>query len=59
MAFEGIFRQHFIIKGRNRDTAWFSILDTEWPMIRKGFEAWLSDDNFDADAREKAKLRVR
>jgi RimJ/RimL family protein N-acetyltransferase len=57
--FEGIFRQHFIIKGRNRDTAWFSILDTEWPMIRKGFEAWLSDDNFDADAREKAKLRVR
>jgi RimJ/RimL family protein N-acetyltransferase len=57
--YEGTFRQHFIIKGRNRDTAWFSILDTEWPMIRKGFEAWLSDDNFDADAREKAKLRVR
>jgi RimJ/RimL family protein N-acetyltransferase len=57
--FEGIFRQHYIIKGRNRDTAWFSMLDTEWPAIRKGFEAWLADDNFDAKGVEKAKLRVR
>lgn len=46
--FEGIFRQHFIVKGRNRDTAWFSIIDTEWPRIRQGFERWLADDNFDA-----------
>jgi RimJ/RimL family protein N-acetyltransferase len=57
--FEGIFRQHYIIKGRNRDTAWFSILDTEWPVIRKGFEAWLDEKNFDAQGTEKAKLRVR
>ena len=56
--FEGIFRQHYIIKGRNRDTAWFSMLDTEWPAIRKGFEAWLADENFDASGAEKAKLRV-
>jgi RimJ/RimL family protein N-acetyltransferase len=56
--FEGIFRQHFIIKGRNRDTAWFSIIDTEWPAIRKGFQAWLKDDNFDADGRQKSKLKV-
>ena len=56
--FEGIFRQHYIIKGRNRDTAWFSIIDKEWPKIRKGFEAWLADDNFDAEGRQKAKLQV-
>jgi RimJ/RimL family protein N-acetyltransferase len=57
--FEGIFRQHYIIKGRNRDTAWFSMLDTEWPGVRRGFEAWLDEKNFDSNAREKAKLRVR
>ena len=56
--FEGIFRQHFIIKGRNRDTAWFSIIDTEWPAIRKAFQAWLADDNFDAAGRQKAKLSI-
>jgi RimJ/RimL family protein N-acetyltransferase len=57
--FEGIFRQHLIIKGRNRDTAWFSMLDTEWPSISKGFENWLAEENFDSDGKEKAKLRVR
>ena len=57
--FEGIFRQHFVIKGRNRDTAWFSLLDKEWPRVRKGFESWLADDNFDGEGREKAKLQVR
>ncbi|MBL8790739.1 MAG: GNAT family N-acetyltransferase [Rhizobiales bacterium] len=56
--FEGIFRQHFIVKGRNRDTAWFSIIDKEWPRIRKGFETWLAEDNFDADGKQKAKLQV-
>lgn len=56
--FEGIFRQHFIIKGRNRDTAWFSIIDKEWPRIRQGFEAWLAEDNFDAEGKQKAKLQV-
>ena len=56
--FEGIFRQHLIIKGRNRDTAWFSMLDTEWPKARSAFEAWLKDDNFDEKGIQKAKLRV-
>ena len=44
--FEGIFRQATMYKGRNRDTAWFSIIDKEWPDVKKGFTAWLSDDNF-------------
>ncbi len=57
--FEGIFRQHYIIKGRNRDTAWFAMLDTEWPKAKKAFEAWLKEDNFDAGGQQKAKLRVR
>ena len=56
--FEGIFRQHMIIKGRNRDTAWFAMIDSEWPKIRDGFEAWLADANFDSRGVEKAKLRV-
>ena len=42
--FEGIFRQHMIIKGRNRDTAWYAMLDHEWPAIRANFERWLSED---------------
>jgi RimJ/RimL family protein N-acetyltransferase len=57
--FEGIFRQHMIVKGRNRDTAWYAIIDKEWPAIRKAFQAWLKDANFDAQGRQKAKLRVR
>ncbi len=57
--FEGIFRQHFIIKGRNRDTAWFSMLDHEWLQIKEGFANWLLPSNFDASGAQKAKLRVR
>jgi RimJ/RimL family protein N-acetyltransferase len=57
--YEGIFRQHYIIKGRNRDTAWYAMLDTEWPKARAAFEAWLKEDNFDANGQQKAKLRVR
>jgi RimJ/RimL family protein N-acetyltransferase len=57
--FEGEFRQHFIVKGRNRDTAWFSIIDSEWPLIRQGFEAWLEPANFDAQGRQKATLQVK
>jgi RimJ/RimL family protein N-acetyltransferase len=45
--FEGVFRQHRVIKDRNRDTAWYSIIDREWPVRRAAFEAWLSPDNFD------------
>jgi RimJ/RimL family protein N-acetyltransferase len=56
--FEGIFRQHMIIKGRNRDTAWFAMLDTDWPKVRVGFEAWLAEGNFDAEGHQKAKLQV-
>jgi len=45
--FEGIFRQDMVVKGRNRDTAWFSMLDGEWPSIRAAFQQWLAPDNFD------------
>jgi RimJ/RimL family protein N-acetyltransferase len=54
--FESIFRQHMVIKGRNRDTAWFAILDHEWPRLRAAYQAWLSDDNFDADGRQRKPL---
>jgi RimJ/RimL family protein N-acetyltransferase len=57
-SFEGIFRQHYIIKGRNRDTAWFGMIDKEWPQVRKAFEAWLNPANFDANGQQKAKLQV-
>ncbi len=49
-SFEGIFRQHTIVKGRNRDTAWFSMLDLEWPQRRASFERWLAPSNFDRPA---------
>jgi RimJ/RimL family protein N-acetyltransferase len=54
--FEGVFRRHMIVKGRNRDTAWFSLLDSEWPAARAAFEAWLSPENFDADGRQRSAL---
>ena len=54
--FEGVFRQHMIIKGRNRDTAWFSMLDSEWPARRAAFEQWLSAENFDGEGRQKRRL---
>src|SRR5450631_344082 len=56
--FEGIFRQHMIVKGRNRDTAWFAMMDHEWPAVRTGFEGWLAAENFDAAGRQRAKLAV-
>jgi RimJ/RimL family protein N-acetyltransferase len=54
--FEGIFRQHMIVKGRNRDTAWFAMLDSEWPARKAAYERWLAPDNFDAEGRQKLKL---
>jgi RimJ/RimL family protein N-acetyltransferase len=54
--YEGTFRQHMIVKGRNRDTAWFAMLDHEFPAIRAAFERWLAPENFDAAGRERAKL---
>ncbi|RJS93699.1 GNAT family N-acetyltransferase [Salinisphaera sp. Q1T1-3] len=54
--FEGVFRQHRIAKGRNRDTAWFSMLDHEWPALEAAFRAWLSPDNFDQHGRQRERL---
>jgi RimJ/RimL family protein N-acetyltransferase len=56
--FEGIFRQAVVYKGRNRDTAWFSILDSEWPRLRDAFEAWLAPANFDGSGRQQRSLRT-
>lgn len=56
-SFEGIFYQAVVVKGLNRDTAWFSILDYEWPEIRENFEHWLVPENFDASGRQRSSLR--
>ena len=56
--FEGVFRQHLIVKGLNRDTAWFSIIDKEWPALEKAYEAWLAPENFDADGQQRRKLET-
>ncbi|MGV3661904.1 MAG: GNAT family N-acetyltransferase [Prosthecobacter sp.] len=55
-AFEGLFRQAVVVKGRNRDTAWFSIIDTEWPALREAFQRWLAQENFDADGVQRERL---
>jgi RimJ/RimL family protein N-acetyltransferase len=54
--FEGVFRNHMVVKGRNRDTAWYAITDEEWPAIRLGYEAWLAPENFESDSRQKRAL---
>jgi RimJ/RimL family protein N-acetyltransferase len=54
--YEGLFRQATVYKGRNRDTAWFSITDKEWPAIKRGFEQWLAPANFDAAGGQRSKL---
>ena len=53
---KGTFRQHMIAKGRNRDNAWFSMLDSEWPARKRNFERWLAPENFDSDGRQKVSL---
>ncbi len=55
-SFEGIFRQHMVIKDRNRDTAWFAMLDCEWPARKHAFEQWLDPANFDAEGHQKTRL---
>lgn len=55
-SYEGIFRQAAVVKGRNRDTAWFAIIDAEWPALREAYAAWLSPRNFDAKGRQKERL---
>ncbi len=54
--FEGIFRQHMVIKGANRDTAWFAILDNDWPALRASYDRWLDPDNFDPSGVQRRRL---
>lgn len=58
-SYEGLFRQHMWVKGANRDTAWFSIVDAEWPGLRAEYERWLAPENFDAQGRQKTHLDAR
>ncbi|CAI8844776.1 N-acetyltransferase [Pseudomonas sp. IT-347P] len=58
-SFEGVFRQHMVVKGQNRDTAWYSILDGEWPAIAAGFVRWLSDENQTPDGQVKGLVECR
>jgi RimJ/RimL family protein N-acetyltransferase len=54
--FEGVFRRHMVVKGRNRDTAWYSIVDSEWPARRAAYERWLAPENFDPGGRQLVSL---
>jgi RimJ/RimL family protein N-acetyltransferase len=55
--FEGIFRQHMVVKGKNRDTAWFLVIVGEWPRLKAGYDTWLQPNDFDREGRKKiAKL---
>lgn len=56
LSYEGIFRQAVVVKGRNRDTAWFAAIDSEWPALKEAFEAWLSPANFDSDGQQRESL---
>ncbi len=56
LSFEGVFRQHMVVKGRNRDTAWFAAIDGDWPALRNAFEVWLDPRNFEADGQQRAAL---
>lgn len=53
---EGVFKQHMIVKGRNRDTAWFALLDHEWPDLRRAYQGWLAEENFAPDGRQRRSL---
>jgi len=55
-SFEGVFRKHQVVKGRNRDTAWYAITDDDWPVIASALRAWLAPSNFDADGRQRRSL---
>lgn len=56
LSYEGVFRQAAVIKGRNRDTAWYAAVDGEWPALREAFETWLRPENFDASGRQIERL---
>jgi RimJ/RimL family protein N-acetyltransferase len=55
-SYEGVFRQAAVVKGRNRDTAWFAIIDRDWPAVREAFRLWLSPENFDGQGRQRERL---
>ncbi|MEL7280244.1 MAG: GNAT family protein [Pseudomonadota bacterium] len=55
-SYEGVFRQATVVKGRNRDTAWFAVIDSEWPALSEAFEIWLSPGNFDANGLQRERL---
>ena len=57
-SYEGLFRQMMVVKGRNRDSAWYSIIDKEWPALKRAFQTWLAADNFDGDGRQQQSLSV-
>jgi len=57
LTYEGIFRSATVYKGRNRDTAWFAAIDSEWPILRAAFERWLDPSNFDEQGRQRTRLR--
>ena len=56
--FEGVFRQATMYKGRNRDTAWYAIIDSDWPKVKQAFENWLDPENFDKSGQQKTKLQM-
>lgn len=55
-SYEGVFRQAAVVRGRNRDTAWFAVIDAEWPALREAYAAWLAPGNFDAAGRQRERL---
>jgi RimJ/RimL family protein N-acetyltransferase len=57
-AYEGTFRQHMVVKGSSRDTAWFGMTDGDWPRVSRAFDLWLDPSNFDADGRQRSRLQV-
>ena len=56
LSYEGVFRQAAVVKGENRDTAWFAAIDSEWPALREAFETWLDPANFDDEGRQRRRL---
>jgi RimJ/RimL family protein N-acetyltransferase len=57
--FEGIFRQHMVTKGENRNTAWFALIDGDWSFAKQGYQAWLGPENFGDDGQQKAGLKIQ
>lgn len=56
LSFEGVFRQHTVVKGRNRDSAWYAAIDSEWPDLRQAFQQWFAPENFDESGRQRSRL---